>query len=120
MAKSEGKSVFITHTAEKLVMSLIQVELPRINKKKDRKMTDKLAKGVNRNITIEYHWPRFPVTRTQRCVKLIKRGPFLSRLWSGAFGRGAGLQALLNVACATVSGHSFEGKSDLHRQQPPF
>lgn len=104
MATSEGKSVFITHTAEKLVMSLIQVERPRIDKKKDRKITDKLAKGVNRNITMEYNWPRFPITRNQRCVKLKKPGPFLSRLWSGAFGRGAGLQALLNVAYATTSG----------------
>ena len=55
MAKSEVKSVFITYTAEKLVISLIQVELPRVNKKKNKKITEKLVKGVNRNITIEYN-----------------------------------------------------------------
>lgn len=36
----------------KLLMSLTQEELLQVNKKKTKKITEKLAKGVNRYITV--------------------------------------------------------------------
>lgn len=48
MTNSEVKSVFTIRVAEALAASLMQLELPRINEKKNRNITEKPAKDTHR------------------------------------------------------------------------